>query len=152
MKLVGNTGGNRVIDFIHPGLIQGNQLDVVTSTFSLFAFAEVQNDIKKLEKCRLLLPPTTGDLSVIGSEADRSFRNRLQARWLAGRLIQWIQKKTQIKRAPSPVPQGAFIVRDSSSTPLLALLGSLAFSTDGLGITPGNPLSLIQASETKEEA
>ena len=32
------------------------------------------------------------------------------------------------------------------------LLGSLAFSTDGLGLTPGNPLSLIQASETPEEA
>jgi Helicase conserved C-terminal domain/SNF2-related domain len=32
------------------------------------------------------------------------------------------------------------------------LLGSLAFSTDGLGLTPGNPLSLIQVSETPEEA
>jgi glycosyltransferase involved in cell wall biosynthesis len=33
-----------------------------------------------------------------------------------------------------------------------ALLGSLAFSSDGLGVTPGNPLSLIQASESPEEA
>jgi primase-polymerase (primpol)-like protein len=31
-------------------------------------------------------------------------------------------------------------------------LGSLAFSTDGFGLTPGNPMSLIQASETSEEA
>lgn len=152
MKLVGNTGANRVIDCIRPGLTLGNQLDVVTSAFSLFAFAEVQNDIKILERCRLLLPPVTGDLSVIGSEADRSLRNRLQVRWLAGRLIEWIHRKTEIKRAPGPVPQGAFIVRDGNSKPLQALLGSLAFSTDGLGITPGNPLSLIQASETAEEA
>ena len=152
MKLVGNTGANRVIDYIRPGLIQGNQLDVVTSAFSLFAFAEVQKDIKRLERCRLLLPPATGDLSVIGSEADRSLRNRLQARWLAGRLIEWIHRKTEIKRASGSVPQGAFIVRDGNSKPLQALLGSLAFSTDGLGITPGNPLSLIQASETAEEA
>ena len=33
-----------------------------------------------------------------------------------------------------------------------ALLGSLAFTTDGLGLAPGNPMNLIQSSETPEEA
>ncbi len=33
-----------------------------------------------------------------------------------------------------------------------ALLGAFAFTTDGLGLAPGNPLSLIQASENAEEA
>ena len=33
-----------------------------------------------------------------------------------------------------------------------AILGSFSFSTDGLGLAPGNPLNLIQASETPEEA
>lgn len=32
------------------------------------------------------------------------------------------------------------------------VLGSFAFSTSGLGLTPGNPLNLIQASETADEA
>ncbi len=32
-----------------------------------------------------------------------------------------------------------------------ALFGSFSFSTDGLGLAPGNPLNLIQASETPEE-
>jgi SNF2 family DNA or RNA helicase len=32
------------------------------------------------------------------------------------------------------------------------VLGSLSFSTDGLGITPGNPLNLIQASENADES
>ena len=50
------------------------------------------------------------------------------------------------------MPQGAFVLRDGEARPLQALLGSFAFSTDGLGLTPGNPLSLIQASETPEEA
>jgi hypothetical protein len=35
---------------------------------------------------------------------------------------------------------------------LQTVIGSLSFSTEGLGLTPGNPLSLIQASETPEEA
>jgi chaperonin cofactor prefoldin len=33
-----------------------------------------------------------------------------------------------------------------------ALIGALSLSSHGLGLTPGNPLSLIQASENKEEA
>jgi hypothetical protein len=33
-----------------------------------------------------------------------------------------------------------------------AILGSFSLSTDGLGITPSNPLSLIQASETPDES
>ncbi len=33
-----------------------------------------------------------------------------------------------------------------------ALLGAVALTSDGLGLSPGNPLSLIQASETPEEA
>jgi hypothetical protein len=32
------------------------------------------------------------------------------------------------------------------------VLGAFSFSTEGFGITPGNPLSLIQASETPEES
>jgi len=50
--------------------------------------------------------------------------------------------------------QGGFAagVDGRASRPVQALLGSLAFSSDGLGITAGNPLSLIQASEGPEEA
>ena len=124
MKLVGNTGANRVLDLIRPGLAQGNLLDVVTPVFSLFAFAEVQNDLKALARCRLLLPPVTGEFAVLGTDADRPLRNRLHTRWLAGRLIQWLENKAEVKRAPGPVPQGAFIVRDGTSKPLQALLGS----------------------------
>lgn len=34
----------------------------------------------------------------------------------------------------------------------MAALGSFAFSTSGLGLTLGNPLNLIQTSETADEA
>ncbi|MFH1015934.1 MAG: helicase-related protein [Chloroflexota bacterium] len=105
-----------------------------------------------LARCRLLLPPASAELAVLGSDADRTARNRLQTRWLASRLAQWLQSKAEVRRALGAVPQGAFVVRDSDAQPLQVLLGSLAFSTDGLGLTPGNPLSLIQASETPEEA
>ena len=41
MKIITNTGTDRVIDLIRSHLMRGNQLDVVTPSFSLFAFAEM---------------------------------------------------------------------------------------------------------------
>lgn len=152
MRLVHNTGTDRVIDLLRPELTAGRQLDVVTPTFSLFAFSEMLHEVAALARCRLLLPPATADLAVLGSNADRAARNRLQTRWLASHLSQWLQGKAEVRQALGGVPQGAFVVRDGAAQPMQVLLGSLAFSTDGLGLTPGNPLSLIQASETPEEA
>ena len=152
MKLVQNSGTDRVIDYLRSKLTAGCQLDMVTPSFSLFAFSGMLQEMAALLTCRLLLPQVTADLSILGSEADRAARNRLQNRWIASRLLQWLQSKSEVKLAPGAVPQGAFVVRDGDAVPEQVLLGSLAFTTDGLGLAPGNPLNLIQASETPEEA
>lgn len=152
MKLVSNTGTDRVIDLLRPELAVGRQLDVVTPDFSLFAFSGMMDEMAALAGCRLLLPPSSAALALQGSHADRTARNRLTTRWLATRLSRWLADKTTVRRALGAVPQGAFVLRDGEARPLQVLLGSLGFTTDGLGLTPGNPLSLIQASETPEEA
>lgn len=152
MKIIRNAGADRVIDVLRPQLTSGRQLDIVTQTLSIFAFSEMQREVNSLKRCRILIPATNAESSLLGSEADRASRNRLQARWLASCFSQWIAKHAEVRRALSGVPQGAFVLRDGEERPLQAFLGSLAFSTDGLGLTPGNPLSLIQASETIEEA
>jgi len=152
MKLVRNTGTSRVIDLIRPWLTRDNQLDVVTPSLSLFAFEEILSGASSLAKTRLLLPPETTDLTLLGTAADRPARNRLQISWLARRFAQWLQAKAEIRCALGPVPQGAFVLRDGNSQAKQAVLGSLSFSTDGIGLTPGNPLSLIQASENTDEA
>jgi superfamily II DNA or RNA helicase len=99
-----------------------------------------------------MLPGDTGSLPLLGSAGDRPARNRLQSRWLAGRLREWLADSADIRLSRGHVPQGAIVIRDGSTKPLRAFLGSLALTTDGLGLTPGNPLSLVQASETPEEA
>ncbi len=152
MKIIRNTGTERVIDLIRPWLTPGNQLDVVTMSLSLFAFSEVSQELSKLANTRLVLPPEGAELELLGTVADRAARNRLHTRWHAKRCADWIERKVEARRAHGPVPQGAMVLRDGASAPKQALLGSFALTTDGLGITPGNPLSLIQASETTEEA
>jgi len=152
MKLLRNIGADRLVDLIRPQVRPGNQLDLVTSALSLFAFAELRGDVSKLAQTRLLLPAEGEDLGLLGSAADRSARNRLQSRWLARQCANWLQSKVELRRAREGVPQGAIVVRDQDGQPQQAVLGSFAFTTEGLGITPGNPLSLIQASETAEES
>jgi len=152
MKLVRNTGNDRVVNLIRPLLRGGQRLDVVTPSLSLFAFAELLSQLASLGRCRFVLPADDTKLELFGSEAERPARNRLQARWLAAHLGKWLANNADVRRASGVVPQGAFVVRDEADQALQALLGSLAFSGEGLGLIPCNPLSLIQASETPDEA
>jgi len=142
MRLVRNTGNDRVIDLVGPLLSAGQELGVVSAALSTFAFAELRTAFQTIERCQLVLPPEGLDLHLLGSAADRPARNRLQARWLAGQLAQWLESKVDIRRAATTVPQGAIVIRDAESQPVQALLGSLSLSSDGLGVTPGATLSI----------
>ena len=147
MRLVHNSGTDRVIDLMRPHLLPGQQLGCVTPSFSLFAFAELRDALSKLERVQLILPPTHDGLDLLGSEGDRAARNRLQSRWLANQCAKWLGGKVELRRAHASVPQGAAVMRAPDGIAEQVVLGSFAFSTDGLGLTPGNPLNLIQASE-----
>lgn len=152
MKLISNTGSDRVADLIRPMLLDGRQLDAVTAALSVFARAHLHPELRRAARCRLVLPADLTTLPLLGSAVDRSARNQLQSRWLAGGMRDWLATKVDIRLARGGVPQGTIVVRDDSERPVRGLVGSLALTTDGLGVTPGNPLSLIQASETPEEA
>ena len=152
MKLLSNTGNERIVDLLGPGLQGGARLDLATPGFSLFAFAELASALQGLKEVRLILPPVAQDLSLLGTPSDRVARNRLQTRWLARNCARWLTDKVEIRRAQAAVPQGAVIVRDKAGEPQQGILGSFAFTTDGLGVTPGNPLSLIQAAESPAES
>lgn len=152
MKLIQNTGTQRVIDLMKPHLKHGSQLDCVTPSLSLYAFAEIREALSALDRVQLIVPPDNEALELLGTEGDRAARNRLQARWLANQCAKWISEKVALRRAPRSVPQGAAVMRGPDGAPAQVVLGSFAFNTSGLGLTPGNPLNLIQASETAEEA
>nr|WP_269151290.1 SNF2-related protein [Stutzerimonas balearica] len=100
----------------------------------------------------MIVPPDNEALELLGTESDRAARNRLQARWLANQCAKWITEKVALRRASKGVPQGAAVMRGPDGAPAQVILGSFAFNTSGLGLTPGNPLNLIQASETVDEA
>ena len=102
MKLIKNSGNDRVLDALRKVLAPQSSLDVASPSFSVFAFAEVQALLEKIDHCRLVLPTTEGtNLNLLGSGADRPFRNRLQTRWLARQCAEWVTKKTELRGAPA---------------------------------------------------
>ena len=116
MKLVHNTGSDRVVDLLRPHLGPGHQLGCVTQALSLFAFAELRDSLGKLEQVHLILPPADDDLNFLGGEGDRAARNRLQSRWLANQCAKWLGKVV-LRRAHGRIPQGAAVVRGPDGAP-----------------------------------
>lgn len=127
-------------------------LDMVTPALSLFAFAELQKQLQGLEATRLLLPAEGADLAALGGEFDRPYRNQLRMRWLARQLADWLTAKAEVRRADGPVPQAAWVLRNTNGVPTRGMLGSFSLSTAGLGLTPANPLNLIQASASAADS
>ncbi|MYB51953.1 MAG: helicase [Acidobacteriia bacterium] len=151
MRILSNTGTDRVVDIVQRVLRTGHCLDLASQTLSLHAFGELRQKLKRMARARFILPPSDAALDLMGSAADRIARNRLRTRWLAACCAAWIEESVEVRRANGPVPQGAIVLRNGDCKTEQALFGSFSFSTDGLGLTPGNPLNLIQASETPEE-
>ena len=153
MKLIKNIGNDRVIDEMRRNIAPPTSLDAASPAFSLFAFAELRDLLEKLDSCRLIVPAkNVGDLGWTGSEADRSFRNRLQLHLLARECASWIKKKVELRSAPAVLPQSILISRTENLEPHRVITGNCSFTTEGLGITPGNQFSLIQCSEQPEES
>lgn len=150
MRIVRNTGADRVVDELRRSLAAGSLLSIATPQLSLFAFGELQDSLLKAGTCRLLLPD--GDLealSLFGGEKDRPYRNRLDSRWLAARLARWIRAQTTIRTGGS-LPQ-AVLLASSDAGHGSGVAGNCAFTTEGLGLTPGNRFGLTQASESAED-
>lgn len=152
MKLVRNSGTDRVADIIRPFLADGSSLDAVSPTLSIFAFDKLLHGLRRMPACRLVLPSGLDGHALLGGASERSARNQMQSRWLAARLNAWLESSASVRLAGNSIPQGAIVLRGPANEPVQALLGAVALTSEGLGLAPGNPLNLIQASETLDES
>ena len=141
------------MDALKAGIEKGNRLDMASATFSLFAFAELSEELTRLDAARFILPANTGGLMLLGSEADRARRNQLMQRWWAKSALEWIDSGVEMRFSAEGVAQGAILIRggpdDRSQT---TISGSVALDTFGLGLAPSSALRLVQAAESAEEA
>lgn len=152
MRLIKNSGSDRVIDELRLCLQGKSFLDVASPSFSLFAFAEVQELLTQVSSARMILPsPDKHDWELLGGEADRPFRNRLQTHWLAKQCAEWVAKAAEVKQTSTAVPQSTMVVRGEGHSPKRVITGTSSFTTSGLGLTPSQQFNLIQSAENPDE-
>lgn len=152
MKLIRNSGTQRVIDELRNCLAEQSALKIASPSFSLFAYGELRLLLSSITECRLITPDgESGDLSLLGGVSDRAARNALQVRWLARNCIDWAEQKLQVRHVQASLPQSTFIASSPDPTGDRVITGSCPFTTTGLGLTPGSQFSLIQCSESREE-
>jgi hypothetical protein len=151
MKLLRNTGNERVIDSLRTWLEPGSTVDLMSPAFSLYAFAEMRDLLLKSGQCRILLGDEAAlSGSLFGGAADIAARGKLQGRWLAKVAAEWIRKHAEVRHAAAAPPQSLIVVSGGASR--RALMGTCAFTMEGLGITPSGQLGLVQASDADGEA
>jgi hypothetical protein len=152
MRLLRNSGTDRGVDFLREWLTRGASVDLVSPSFSLWAFAELKDALDQVDRCRLLLGEPDAIMPVLfGGDADIAFRGQLQGRWLARLAADWVGKRAEIRHARKAPPQSLFLVRDQTAL-RQAIVGTCSFTTEGLGLTPGGRLGLVQATDTDAEA
>jgi superfamily II DNA or RNA helicase len=124
----------RPIDELKRGLSTAERLDAVTPALSLPAIAELVPALKTTRSARLLMPTSQLTPQALqGDEADRPWRNRLEQRVTARRFAEWLKSRAEVK--PSAATQ-ALLVTSTSTEPTLALTGTSALTTKGLGLLP----------------
>jgi len=153
MKLLRNQGTERVIDALRASMVAGGSLDAASPGLSVFAYGELKEALSRLAACRLVLPLAHATApALLGTDADRAYRNQLSAHQLARDLAAWLHERVEVKAAPGPLPQATWVMKTADGTPAQVITGNCPLTTDGLGITPGNQFSLVQATETPDES
>jgi hypothetical protein len=111
------------------------------------------HELMKIKGCEKVLVQkrAEGLELIVGATSDRTYRNRLQLRWLAKQCATWLEAKADVKNAPGMIPQATMIAGGADAALKRVITGNCPFTTEGLGITPGNQFSLIQAAESAEE-
>ncbi|NMM38054.1 MAG: hypothetical protein HHJ09_11150 [Glaciimonas sp.] len=88
MKFVSNAGTDRIVELARPWLKPDHQLDVVSPSLSLLAFAKVIANMLHLTYTRLVMlfslqrdaeVRVHDHLGLLGTKANRAARNKLQA-------------------------------------------------------------------------
>lgn len=152
LRFISNTGRDRVFDNIQRSLGGTGAAHIVTPSFSLFAWDALRTSMAGSMSVKLVLPRDIDAVALLGSPADREARNRLNAPYLAGKFAEQLQQDVQVRGTSGHIPQGLVVAMEPGGNAKSGWLGALAVTTDGLGLTPGNPMSLVQASETADEA
>lgn len=151
MRIVTNTGNDRVFDVLTSHLERGASASIASADFSLFAYDKLRREVAGLRNCRIVVPSSNvAEATLTGADFDRPSRNLLQLRWLARSCSDWLSRKVELRYAPKPLPQGMMVIAGGSGAAPCAVVGSCGLTSDGLGFSPSESFGITQVTSEPE--
>jgi hypothetical protein len=155
--ILDNKSLGSVVSELRKNIGSGCRLSIVSAFFSLYAYEDLKKELSKIENLRLLFP-ASNDMeaffaNLAGSHLDRRFRNRLDITRIARDCAVWLENKCEVRQVASPIHQNLFLIDNSGKEGAqVAIVGSSAFTTDGLGVVPSKSHHMNTCFHDNEQA
>ena len=139
-EIIYNERKENIFFELKKNISEGSTISVVSEFFSLYAYGELKKELSKVSEFKLLVS-THGDKesflrNLPGNHLDRCLRNRLDVARIARDCSEWLKQKCEVRELPPSIHQNLIHLSHANSDNNMAILGSLSFTTDGLGIVP----------------
>lgn len=153
MRVLTNTGSDRVIDELTKRAERNGALDVTTEGLSVFGYDALASRLPALAGIRLLLGPARSGPEetnvLLGGLADRSLRNCLEMRAIATRLLQATRSTMEVRRSTKAHSSSQLFTRSAAGASSGGVLGA-ELTTAGLGLAPDLVQRLVLALDANE--
>lgn len=144
--LLDNKKNGKVGDALREHLAEGSKLSVISGLFSIYGFESLKNELKGLDKFRLILAqepandlPESRIASLAGDEFELRFRNRLDQNRIAKECAKWLSEKADIRIAKNPRAFGQnLLLAQGKDGGAIGIQGSSGFTSTGFGYSESN--------------
>jgi hypothetical protein len=147
----------RVVDELKEEIRKGTKLSVISAYFTIYAYAELKNELSKIDNMRFIFTEPTfvhkeqelireyyiernPEKKISGNEFEIKLRNEMKQAAIAKECAEWLEKKAEIKSLKQANPAQPRLVYIENPEDNVSINGTVDFTSDGLGITPSNRL------------
>lgn len=139
--LLDNKKNGKVGDALRSQLSEGSKLSIISGLFSIYGFEALKDELKRLDKLRLIIaqePSNDSRLGQIaalaGDEFELRYKNRLDQNRIARECAKWLSEKADIRFAKDPRAFGQnLMLAQNKEGGAFAIQGSSAFTSTGFG-------------------
>ncbi|TCP60649.1 SNF2 domain-containing protein [Rhodovulum bhavnagarense] len=144
--LLDNKKNGKVGDALREHLTEGTKLSVISGLFSIYGFESLKNELKGLDRFRLVLAQEPANdmadgmsAALAGDEFELRFRNRLDQNRIAKECAKWLAEKADIKVAKNPRAFGQnLLLAEGKDGEAIGIQGSSTFTSTGFGYSESN--------------
>ena len=166
-KILDNKQFGKVGDELRENISKGSKLSVISAYFTIYAFNELYKELNKIDKMRFIFTEPTfvknekevirqyyinRDLekNISGNEFEIKMRNKLNQANIAKECANWLKEKVEIKSLKQPNPAQQRLVYIDNEEDVIAINGTVDFTTDGLGFTASSRMDMNTCMYGKE--